>query len=191
MKRNGTIINALVTTVLTQDENGKIAGYQGTVRDIIETKRTEERLKKAYDELQGIIEFLPDATFVIDREKKVIAWNISMEEMTGVSKEDIIGKGNYAYGVPFYGEPRPILIDIIDESDIEIESKYTNIEREGWTIYAETFVPYLFNGKGAHVWATASLLYDSAGNLIGSIESIRDITKRKITGEALQESQDY
>jgi PAS domain S-box-containing protein len=190
-KKDGTIIEALITSVLIHDETGKIVGYQGTVRDITEHKRTEERLKKAHDQLLEIIEFLPDATFVIDREKKVIAWNISMVEMTGVSKEDIIGKGNYAYGVPFYGEPRPILIDIIDKSDPEIESKYINIERRGRTIYAEAFVPSLFNGKGAHVWATASLLYDSAGNLIGFIESIRDITKRKMEEEELQESKDY
>ena len=81
--------------------------------------------------LLGIIEFLPDATFVIDRDKKVIAWNRAMEEMTGVRKEDIIGKGNYAYSVPFYGEPRPILIDLIDKCNEEIESKYIHIERKG------------------------------------------------------------
>lgn len=191
MKKDGTNINALVTSVAIRDENGKIAGYQGTIRDITETKRAEARLKKAHDQLLEIIESLPDATLVIDREKKVIGWNRSMEEMTGVPKEDIIGKGNYAYGVPFYGAPRPILIDIIDKSEPEIESKYINIERKGRTIFAEAFVPTLFNGKGAHVWATASLLYDSAGNLIGSIESIRDITKRKMEEQALLESKDY
>jgi len=31
---------------------------------------------------------------------------LAIEEMTGVSKEDITEKGEFAYGVPFYGEPR-------------------------------------------------------------------------------------
>ena len=190
-KKDGTIINALITTVVIRDEYGKITGYQGIVRDITESKRAEANLKKAHDQLAGIIDSLPDAAFVIDREKKVIGWNRSMEEMTGVFKKDIIGKGNYAYGIPFYGESRPILIDIIDNTEPEIESKYTNIERKGRTIYAEAYVPSLYNGKGAHIWATASLLYDSSGNLIGSIELIRDITKRKTAEQALLESKDY
>ena len=109
-----------------------------------------------------------------------------MEEITGVPKEDIIGKGNYAYGIPFYGKPRPVLIDIIEKRDEEIESKYIHTERKGQTIFAEAYVPSLYKGQGAHVWATASLLYDSNGNLIGSIESIRDITKRKATEDMLE-----
>jgi PAS domain S-box-containing protein len=191
IKKDGTIINVLVTSVLIQDENGRVFGYQGTVRDITENTRTEEELRKAHDQLVGILEFLPDATFVIDREKKVIGWNISMEEMTGISKKQIIGKGDCAYGIPFYGEPRPILIDIIDRRDPGIESKYVNLERRGRTIYGEAFVPSLFDGKGAYVWATASLLYDSSGNLMGSIESIRDITKRKMAEDALLDSREY
>jgi len=40
--------------------------------------------------------------------------------------------------------------------------------------------------EGLTFWATASSLYDSNGNLIGSIESIRDITKRKATEDMLE-----
>ena len=154
----------------------------GTILDITERKRAEESLKAARDQLFAIIEFLPDATFVIDRDKMVIAWNRAIEEMTDVCKEDLIGKGNYAYSLPFYGEPRPILIDLIDlidKHDEEIESKYTHIVRKERSIYAEAHVPSLFNGQGAYVGATASLLYDSEDNKTGAIESIRDITERK------------
>ena len=161
-----------------------------TCEDITESKRSDDALKSAHDQLFGIIDFLSDATFVIDHDKKVIAWNRTMEEMTGVSKEDIIGKSNYAYSVPFYGEPRPILIDLIDNHNDEIESRYANIERKASAICAEAYVPSLFGGKGAYVWATASLLYDSDGNLIGSIESIRDITNREHAEEALRCSEE-
>jgi PAS domain S-box-containing protein len=169
-----------VIEVPMRDGYGRINGLCGIARDITERKRIEESEKATREQLFGIIEFLPDATFVINRDEKVIAWNKAMEEMTGVFKEDIIGKGNYAYGVPFYGEPRPILVDIIDKSDPEIESRYINIERKGRTIFAEAYVPSLYKGHGAYVWATASLLYDSIGNLIGSIESIRDINAKQL-----------
>jgi PAS domain S-box-containing protein len=50
---------------------------------------------------------------VIDRKGTVIAWNRAMETMTGVKSQDILGKGNHEYALPFYGERRPILIDYI------------------------------------------------------------------------------
>lgn len=158
--------------------------------DITEIKRANDALKAANDQLLGIIDFLPDATFVIDDQKKVIAWNQAMEEMTGISKKDIIGKGGYAYSIPFYGASRPVLIDLIDNYDAEVESKYIHIERSGRGICAEAHVPYLFDGKGAYVWGTASLLYDSDGNYVGSIESIRDVSKQKLVEKALRDSEE-
>ena len=158
--------------------------------EIQERKKAEEALNSARDQLLAIIEFLPDATFVIDQENKVIAWNQAMEEMTGIQKQDMLGKGYYAYSVPFYGEPRPILIDLIEKHDEKIESKYRQLIRRENSINAESYAPSLFNGKGAYVWGTASLLYDSGGQLVGSIESIRDITERKLAEEAIHIARD-
>jgi len=50
----------------------------------------------------AVIDFLPDATFVIDREGTVTAWNRAMEDLTGVPAESMLGKGNYEYSLPFY-----------------------------------------------------------------------------------------
>ena len=99
--------------------------------------------------------------------------------MTGVSKDDMIGQGDHAYTVPFYGERLRQLLDLLDKDDEEIASKYQYVQRKGDILYAETFAPALFGGKGAYVWATASKLYDSNNAQIGAIESIRDITVQK------------
>ncbi len=190
MSVNEVPVTLHIIEVPMRDGSGMINGLCGIARDITERKKIEESEKSTRDQLFGIIEFLPDATFVINRDGNVIAWNKAMEEITGVSKKDIIGKGNYAYGVPFYGEPRPILIDLIEKHIEEIESNYINIERIGPTIFGEAYLPSLHNGRGAYVWATASLLYDSYGNLIGSIESIRDISKRKSTEDRLEAAEE-
>lgn len=152
---------------------------------IVERKKAELALRTANRQLQDIIEFLPDATFVTDRENRLIAWNRAMEEMTGIPKEDLLGQDNVEFASTFYGTRRPLLIDLLDRSDSEIEANYDQFKREGRTLYAEGFVPNLRNGKGAYLWIKASPLLDEQGNRAGAIESIRDITERKQSEEEL------
>lgn len=126
-----------------------------------------------------IVEYLPDATFVVDTNRRVVAWNRALEEMTGVSKEEMIGQGDHAYAIPFYGVRRPILIDLIDEDLDRIDHFYPYISRDGRTLFMETFIRKLADRENRFLWGTASPLLDKHGNTIGGIESIRDITEYK------------
>ena len=126
----------------------------------------------------AIIDFLPDATLVIDREGKVIAWNRAMEDLTGVPAGDMLGKGDYEYALPFYGQRRPILADLVFMPHVEIEQKYDSVMRVGDTLIVDIFIPD-FRPGGIYLWAKASPLYDPEGNIMGAIETIRDITGRK------------
>jgi PAS domain S-box-containing protein len=152
---------------------------------ITELKRAEEAIQESERRLADIISFLPDATLVIDGEGKVIAWNRAIEEMTGVKAEEILGKGSYEYAIPFYGERRPILIDLVLLPDEEFERKYAHIERRGPFLAGETYVPHV-RGRARYLFATASVLRDSKGNAVGAIETIRDITERKEVERQIQ-----
>jgi hypothetical protein len=46
--------------------------------------------------------------------------------MTGVKGQDILGKGNYEYALPVYGERRPILIDYVFKEKEDYRAKYAN-----------------------------------------------------------------
>jgi len=138
--------------------------------------------------LNEIINFLPDATFMIDHEGKVTAWNHAMEELTNVKAEDIIGRDNHIYAMPFYGERRPILIDLALNYEEEMAKKYTNFEKNKDTLTAEVFVPNL-KKEGAFLWAKACPLYDNRRDIVGAIQSIRDITPHKRVEENLKESE--
>lgn len=134
--------------------------------------------------LIDIVNFLPDATWAIDTTGTVIAWNRAVEELTGVKAESIIGKGNFEYAVPFYGLRHPILVDIALSPDPEQERLYKLFSRVGDTVEAEIFVPH-FRAGGVHLWAKARRLLDAAGNVVGAIETIRDITEQKRMQEVM------
>ncbi len=146
----------------------------------VETRRqTEAALRDSQRRLADIIDFLPDPTWVIDRQGKVLAWNRAMEELTGVPARDILGKGDYEYALPFYGQRRPVLIDLVLEPSSRLESKYPSLVRKGRRIIAEGYSAKLKPG-GIYVSGIAGPLFDAQGNLVGAIESLRDITARKM-----------
>jgi two-component system cell cycle sensor histidine kinase/response regulator CckA len=158
-------------------------------REVAEHRQAEEELSAARQQFEDIIEFLPDPTFVINSERKVVAWNRAMEEITGLSKEDALGRGNNFYAIPFWGKPKPVLIDLIMESDAELGDKYDYIDRSNNCLVAEAFLPEFAGGNGAYVWLKASALFNRQGKLVGAIESIRDITERKQLENQLRQAQ--
>ena len=157
--------------------------------DITDRKQAVEDLRESQRQLADIIDFLPDATFVIDKQGTVIAWNRAMEEMTGIKAADILGRGNYEYALPFYGERRPILIDLVLKPQDDVEVKYTYTERKDTFLEAETYIASLV-GREVYLYGKASILRDSRGDIVGAIESIRDITSRKQAEEALKYSEE-
>jgi len=171
------------------NSKGEIAGAIESIRDITEYQQAREALQESEQRLADIVDFLPEATFAIDLNGKVISWNRAIEEMTGVSAEDMLGKGNYEYALPFYGKRRPIMADLVLKSDKKLEKRYDLIlERQKDLLIVESWVPRL-RGKRAYLWTKASVLYNSKGEIAGAIESLRDITERKKAQEALQESE--
>ncbi|MGV8056856.1 MAG: PAS domain S-box protein [Smithellaceae bacterium] len=159
-------------------------------RDVTAQKKAEKAFKKSERRLADIIDFLPDATMAIDMKGKLIIWNRANEEMTGLCKNDVLGREHHIAMVPFYGERRGYLLDLIESRDKDIESKYQYVQRKGNVIYGEAFAPALNGGKGAYLWGIAAPLYDPDGNRVGAIESIRDITDSKLAEQALKKSEE-
>jgi PAS domain S-box-containing protein len=189
-KKDGTIIWLTLHSRAVRDNSGKIIYIEGMAVDITDRKQAEDALQRSERRLADVIEFLPDATLAIDNEKKVIVWNKAIEKMTGVKAEDMIGKGDHEYAIPFYGERRPQLMDLIWEDVQGVVEKYSQVHREGESLSAESFCNALYGGLGAHVYAKVSPFHDQEGNVIGAIESIRDIEKQKQAEEALRDSEE-
>lgn len=185
-KLDGTLFYAEVS-LNSFELNNKIY-LQAIVRDISERKKAENEILNKEKLFEDIIDYFPEPTFVIDKNGIVLAWNREMERMTGVKKDDILGKGNYEYSLSIYGERRPLIIDLNLNFDEKIKDKYLYIKKENNNLIAEVKLDN-FRGKETFLWIKSSPLYDKDKNIIGAIETIRDITELKSKEMALSESE--
>lgn len=166
-----------------------IVGIVGADLDFTDLKNAQDALKNSEQKLQDIISFLPDPTFVIDQDGRVIAWNLELEKLTGIPASNVIGKKNKEYSKVIYGVPCPVLIDLILHPDPDTEKKYIGFHREGDAIHGEAVV-HSEKNKSMNLLCKATPLYDSAGNKVGAIESLRDITVLRKMGADLQFSEE-
>ncbi len=156
---------------------------------VVSFNRIAIAVQESQQRLADIIDFMPDPVFVIDCDGKVMAWNRAIEQMTGITAKEMLGKGNYEYAIPFYGERRPILIDLVTLPENELDQQYAQLKREGSVLIGETYVPHL-KGGSVFLSATASALYDSKGERVGAIEIVHDLTERKHMEEDLHQAKE-
>lgn len=169
--------------------------YQVMYEDISRRKRAEKEreaalaeLRRSQGTLESIIEFLPDATFVIDRAGTVIAWNRAIEKLTGVPAAHMLGRGNHLYATVFYGEKKPMLIDVALRPELEGRTGHSRIDRHGDVFYAEALTPALPAGD-VYLTASASVLRDTEGTVIGAVECFRNETERKRLEDRIQQTE--
>jgi PAS domain S-box-containing protein len=168
------------------DEEGTILYTLASLVNITEFRSIETALKSSRQKLSETIEFMPDPTFIIDWNHRVIAWNRALEMLTGVKRDEVLGKKDFGKAFTFFGDERPILVDILDLPPHELARKYPQVRRFGDSIYVEAFISAMNGGTGAYLWGKASALIDHEGHPIGAIESIRDISAWKRARESLR-----
>lgn len=186
---DGAKIAVSLGAYLVRDAQGDAKYLEGTIEDVTARKKAEEAAQESRQRLAAIIDFLPIATIVIDRDGRVTAWNKAVEQMTGVKAEDILGKGDHEYGIPFYAERRSILIDLVFASPEELRTKYMHVQAENGVLAAEAVCPAL-PGGARHLLGFAAALHDSHGNVTGAIECMRDITDFRRTEAQLKEAKE-
>lgn len=159
------------------------------IRDITDQRRAilafaeQESLRESYSQIEMILRYLPDPTFVIDLDGSVLFWNNAIEKMTGVKAEKIIGQKNYVYSEALVHSKRPILIDLALHPELPYKDLYPNLEHTGDVLWATS--ERESSGEMRYYSALAACLYDKKGTVVGAIESIRDITSHKNAEEAL------
>jgi two-component system NtrC family sensor kinase len=134
----------------------------------------------------------PVAMFVIGADHVITHFNQACAKTLGLAANQVIGtKG---LGRFFYGHDRPVMADLIVDGAMKeiIDDFYQNTYRSSLLIpdayEAESFFPQL-GAAGRWLFFTAAPLRNARGEVIGAIETLQDITERKVAEAALMKAQ--
>jgi len=172
-----------------EEEKKLIHAIAALVGRIIERKQASQELRENKNILSQIIYANSIPTFVIDAGHNVTHWNTACANLTGIPADQIIGTD--MQWKAFYKGPKPVMADLMldNPSEDALLKFYNGKSRKSETISgaceAENFFPDL--GKnGKWLFFTASPLRNAHGVITGAIETLQDITERKIAEESLR-----
>jgi PAS domain S-box-containing protein len=136
---------------------------------------------------ENLIQHSAVPTFVLDLQHRVIIWNRACEELTGMKKSEIVGTDNAWQA--FYPKKRQVLADIVLTGNFDVLSSHYDLHMpspllpEG--LQAEGWYPEI-NGRARYIFFDAVPIRNAAGQIIGVIETVQDITARKEAEESLR-----
>ncbi len=152
-------------------------------------KVDREDLIKIEKELSQIIQGSMIPTFIINNDHIISHWNTALEELTGHKAYELVGTDRQ--WVPFRSAKRPTMADVIvgGMSEEEVSKYYGSSWKKSTLIKeayeAEEFFPHLGDG-GKWIFFTAAPIKSPDGEIIGAIETLRDLTEDKRAKEELE-----
>ncbi len=192
VKKNGEIIDILLSAIVEKDEQGNLEGALGVLIDITEKKRQEKELKIYHNYLE---ELVTEKTKALQESEQKYA-NLAEAVQVGLYINN--AEGNCIYINQKCGELLDMTlaecsgtgwISRIHPDDLDRMLKH-------WQECFETKSPwedeYRFihpNGKIVCVYAQAVFQFNENGETTGSIGSLTDITERKKLEEELAKSE--
>jgi len=184
-KSDGRIFNVEFISNVYFVGNKKI--IQCNIRDITARKHAEEALAESDARLNSILQGSPMMQFVIDKDHRVISWNMALEEYSGIKKTDMLGTKNS--WMAFYDAERPVFADLLVDGKVELlsewyQEKFNKFRLVDGAYECTVFIPKLgASGKWLHL--IVAPIRNPSKTIIGAVETLEDVTERKSTEEGL------
>ncbi|VFU14033.1 Wide host range VirA protein [anaerobic digester metagenome] len=124
-----------------------------------------------------------DPCLVLDAQGAVAAWNDALADLTGIPGQDMLGKSDREYALPFYGSRAPLLVDYVLWPELLRDVPVSNILKEGPVLSRNESFPEI---RGSRIFHTrAAALTGDQGEVLGAIQSFHEITGPETDRDAL------
>ncbi|MBM4309024.1 MAG: PAS domain S-box protein, partial [Deltaproteobacteria bacterium] len=155
-------------------ETNSVVSFLGIVRDITERKKAEEALAQSEERYRTILENIEDGYYEVDIAGNVTFFNDSFCRLFGYSKDEMMGMNNRQY--------------TDEENAKKLYQAFNKVYRTRQPTQAFDLSVMRKDGTKIFGEVSVSLMTDSKGQPIGFRGIARDITERRRTEEALQDS---
>jgi PAS domain S-box-containing protein len=143
---------------IENDRLGKSLKIMGVLQDITERKTAEQKLLKAYNEIDVILKSITDGFLAIDKDWKVKYWNKASVDLMRVDREQIIGKDFWEV--------------FSDALPTKIYAEFTRAMKENVSVHFEEYYPRV------DIWFRFNV-YSSKDGLSISFQDITEIKRHE------------
>ncbi|OLS12141.1 MAG: PAS/PAC sensor signal transduction histidine kinase [Promethearchaeota archaeon CR_4] len=185
VKKNGDLMDVLVTIISERDESGKIVGILDFITDVTELKKAEGILKASEEKYRNLYMKAPAMLESIDPKGIILSVNDIWLKKLGYTREEVLGHRYDEFLAP---------------ASIDRVKKYTEYQKThviptntGVDIQAHGEINFQVvkkNGEILDTMISAFSVRDDSGKVVQIIEMINDITARKRAEEALRRSEE-
>ncbi|MFZ5586688.1 MAG: PAS domain S-box protein [Thermodesulfobacteriota bacterium] len=155
------------------DDQGRVIGMVGMLKDVTEQVRAEQALVESERRLRSVLENAPDPVAIYDLAGRFQYLNPAFTRVLGWRPEELIGK-------------KP---DFVPDEEMEASRRFYQRVLAGETVHSFSTRRRTKEGRLVHVSLSAAPQRDNQGRVSGMIVTLRDITQRTLATQALKKSE--
>lgn len=161
---NNVIKHVLVTGEGEYNHQGLLIRLSGAMIDITEQEKSNIELRESQEKFQNLVETMGEGLIYVDKEGIVLYANEAISTMIGYRQEELLGKRDIDF--------------MFLENDIQVMLNRSADRLRG---ISEKYEMQLVSKSRGIIWAriSASPVYNTLGEVIGSQGVIMDITDQK------------
>ncbi|MDX1708324.1 MAG: PAS domain S-box protein, partial [Desulfobacterales bacterium] len=163
-----------VSTFPIKDEAGGFNQVVHVAHDITERKQAEKTLKESEERNRMLLERLPESVVVYDMEGRAFFVNTAFETTFGWSRDVVLGERIDFVPPELEAETQAAIKKMLADGDDSMFFETKRLTKEGDLL---------------DVQINTAPFYDSAGQKVGNIVILNDITERKKAEEAIKNSE--
>jgi PAS domain S-box-containing protein len=175
IRRNGEVLHSFVSVTLTSDPATGERRFVGQMVDITPLKKAEAALIESRNRYLEVLNHVKDIVFQLDISCRWTLLNPAWEEVTGYPADEVLGRN---------------ALDFVYKRDQgRCATAFGNILQEHTEFAGQQLRILTQSGNLRWLEIDARPMFDADGQIIAISGTLRDITERKNTEDALRESE--